>query len=231
MSNFLSLCQKVAAESGTISGINPASVTGQVGRLLKVVNWVADSWVEIQNRHPSWQWMRQAMPATAITSIGTPRYTPASWNITDHASWIKEPKTVTIYTQSIGVADESEIRFIEWTDYWRLFTRGVQTNDRPSFYSISPQNEFCLGPIPDKAYVVRGMYQQTATVLAANGDIPACPVRFHDSIAWLAVLRLCQHDEATPAALAAAESKYLEFMNGLEGDQLRPWQAYTSPLA
>jgi len=50
--NYLQLCQDTVRESGTISGdATPSTVTGQSGRLLKVVTWVAKAWQQIQNLH------------------------------------------------------------------------------------------------------------------------------------------------------------------------------------
>lgn len=231
MSTFLQLAQKVAAESGTISGTQPTTCQNQVGRLLKIVNWVSDSWNEIQNRHASWRWMRVQLPATCLTVANTPRYTAAAWGITNLAEWIIEPHVTSLYNVSIGVADEGEITFMEYIDYWRGYDRGLQTPNRPGFYTIDPQDQFCLGPIPDQIYQVRGMYRTTPQILSADTDVPACPARFHDSIVWLAVLRLCQHDEAGPVALAAAQLKYSDAISALERDQLPTWEAYTGPLA
>ena len=231
MATFLQICQKVAAESGTISGTQPTSVCGQVGRLSKVVGWVADAWTEIQNREASWRWMRVPFPASALAIANSASYTPVAWNITDFAEWLVTDQGLSIYATALGVADETPIKFISWDGYWRIYTRGVQTPSRPMYYSISPQNALVLAPIPDQAYQVRGEYRQVPQTLTNNTDVPACPPRFHDAIVWAAVARLCQHDEASPVALASAQYKFNEFLGGLERDQLPTFEPFVKPLA
>lgn len=222
MSTYKELCQDVARECGTFSGVVPTAVTGQNGRLLKVVNWTADAWVMIQNLHASWKWMRQEFPvANTVTISGTARYTPASWSITDLAEWINEDGLITIYKSATGVSDEGELDPISWAEYRYLYGRGTQTNNRPIHWSVSPDdNEFCLGPIPDAVYVINGEYRQAPQVLAANGDEPNMPSRFHKGITWQGVMILGEHDEAEQQAVVNAERKYDDFLFALERDQL-----------
>lgn len=232
MSTFLELSQKMGRESGTMSGTNITTVTGQIGRELKVVNYVAAAWTQIQNLHASWRWMRSEFPATALTSASTARYTAASWSITDFAEWINEWRLpVSLYLNATGVSDDQTIRFVDFEDWYTAYGRGSQTNNRPTSWSISPDNEFCLGAIPDAVYRVKGFYRETPQVLAANGDIPNCPARFHDIIVWRAVQMLNEHDEAAVLSIGTANAKYREFLDALERDQLPRITIGAAPLA
>lgn len=47
--DYLTLCQKVARESGVVAGVQPATVTSQTGRLLKIVSWVNDAWTWVSS--------------------------------------------------------------------------------------------------------------------------------------------------------------------------------------
>ena len=235
MSTYLQLCVKTGRESGTMAGTNITSVVNQIGRELKVVNYVADAWTQIQNLHAGWRWMRSEFPSTAVTVSGTARYTAASWSITDLAEWIPdteaEPDNVSIYKQSTGVSDEGRIEYIDFSTWRRLYDRGTQTNARPTHWSISPDNEFCLGPIPDAVYVVNGLYRETPQVLALNGDTPNCPARFHDIIVWKAVQMLNEHDEAAVPLIVTANAKYNAFLADLRRDQLPRITIGSAPLA
>jgi hypothetical protein len=230
MATFLQLCQSVARDSGTVSGTQPTTVTGQTGRLGKIVQFTVQAWTSIQNARGSWLWMRDEFPATALTVAGTARYTGASWNITDLGEWITEKHGATIYAQAIGVADECEIAFVDWLTWRRFYDRGAQTNNRPTCYTISPAGEFCLGPAPDAVYVVGGEYRQTAQILAANADTPNLPSRFHDIIKWRALMLLAEFDEA-PTAMATAGSNYTRMLGDLERDQLPRITIGGGPLA
>jgi hypothetical protein len=230
MSTFLTLCQEVARDSGTVSGTQPTTVTGQSGRLGKIVAYTAEAWTRIQNLHAAWRFLRKEFPATALTASGTARYTGASWSITDLAEWITEPHAVTLYKQSTGVADEGEIRCVEWLEWRRVYGRGAQTNGRPSCYTISPAGEFCLGLTPDDTYVINGEYRRTPQVLAANADEPLCPARFHDIIKFRALMLLDEHDEA-PLPLSFAVVNFKDLLSSLERDQLPRVQIGGGPLA
>ncbi len=49
MTAFLETCQKVARESGAAPDTLPTAVTSQPVRLLKIINWVANVWNEIDS--------------------------------------------------------------------------------------------------------------------------------------------------------------------------------------
>lgn len=193
--NYLQICQDVVRESGTISGdTTPSTTSGQSGRTLKVVNWVSKAWQEIQNLHDDWLWMRTEFTGT-ITQ-GAARYTAASFNLTRWSRWITDEHVVTIYDTSIGVADEGEIRQITWETWRARYGRGAQVQRRPVEYAISPQGEFCLGPFPDRGYMLRGEYQKSAQTLALDTDVPELPdASLHSVIVWRALLSLAQFDE------------------------------------
>jgi len=218
---FLQLCQMVARESGTINGVNPPTVVGQNGRLLKVVSWTRDAWERIQNERADWLWMRKEFTG-AETTAGAARYTGASWNLPRLGRWITDRGAylpVTAYLKSAGRIDEAVVRHIGY-DQWRTsYGRGVQEQGRPVHYAISPTNEMCLGPVPDDTYVISGEYQKNAQTLAGNDDVPELPGDLHDIIAWRAVTLLDGHDEA-PQHLATAYSEFQRLWEVLIRTQL-----------
>lgn len=226
--DFLQIAQMVARESGTVSGNLPSSVANQTGRLLKIVNWTVTAWREIQNARNAWKWMQEDFQNNLVA--GTQRYTAASFSISRLAEWITHDDTVTLYKTSLGPVDERELRFLPWEDFKRMYTRGVQQQNRPLHYSISPAGEFCVGPIPDDAYVVKGEYRKSPQTLVNNGDVPEMPERFHELIAWCALLLLAEHDEAN-LHIATAMRRKRELMDDLERDQLPQLHIGSGPLA
>lgn len=233
--NYLQLCQRVARESGTIAGTLPTTVTGQSGRLLKIVGWVASAWTSIQtHRGAQWQWMRKSLPtATTLTIPGTACYTAASWNVPDLERWHTDridERPVSLYLHAAGVSDEGELQEVSWPDWRRKYGRGAQVPNRPIEYAISPANEMCLGPVPDAAYVVNGEYWKTPQTLAADADVPDLPSRHHELIVCRALMSLAEHDEAGDA-YAAASSNFLRMMADLERDQLPVLGLGGGPLA
>lgn len=242
MSTFLALCQEAAQESGVVTGAGPAgsssakptSTASQVDKLGKVVVWVARAWNDIQNERPNWRWMRREFTGKP-TIANVSRYTAAGWTITDFANWmIDDPergyRPHSIYDPAIGLGDEQELRRIDY-DQWRVrFGRGLQTNQRPQLYAISPTNEFCLGPIPEKVYLIRGENFKNNQALVSDADVPECPARFHSAVMWRAVRYLCEFDEA-PFPIAAARAKETDALGKLERDQLETIVIGSRPLA
>lgn len=202
--NYLQLCQRVASESGTVSGdATPSAVAGQSGRLLKIVNWTATAWQQIQNLHDDWLWMRAEW--TGNITGGTSKYTAAGWSLNRWGSWITKAEVVTMFDPALGPVDETCLTPIAWEDYRKRYGRGVQIPGRPREYSISPVGEFCVGPIPDKSYVAKGEMWKNAQTLAADADIPELPdTSLHTVIVWKALLLLAQYDEGNwPTQVAA----------------------------
>lgn len=218
--NFLQLCQMVASESGTISGTQPSATTGQSGRLEKVVTWTASAWRQIQNARSHWRWMYGEFgDANCVTSAGSARYTPASWNLSRLARWVSTPdEPITIYLEATGQSDETELEEIDWPTFRRLYDRRTHDSNRPIHCAISPTNELCLGPTPDDTYRVRGTYYKTPQDLEEDSDVPECPARFHEIIAHYGLLLLAEHDEGEYHTQVAYR-RYKELWNDLRRDQ------------
>lgn len=197
--NFLQLCQDTVRESGTISGdTTPTTTVGQSGRLLKVVNWVIKAWQDIQNLHDDWLWMRDEFSGPIVQ--GTARYLyTAMTGIARWSRWLScEDTDFTIYKTALGVSDETVLTEITWAQWRARYGRGTQTQNRPVEYAISPAGEICLGPVPNAAYTMRGEYQKSAQVLAADADIPELPdTSLHKVIVWKALLLLAQFDDGS----------------------------------
>ena len=221
--NFLQLCQKTAKLSGTVNSDGlPAAVTGQTQlRLIRIVDYTALAYTDIQNIHAEWRWLQGELPAaTALTVSGTARYLPATWNIDSRfAEWIAGQDTMSIYLTATGESNENTLRFICWDEYRAKYLRGSQTNNRPIEYAISPANEFCLGPIPDAVYTIRGPYRKSPQTLAVNADTPEMPARYQDMIWRKALMLLHAYDESA-FAVASHEIQYLADLENLERDQL-----------
>lgn len=236
MATFLTLCSRLTTRSGAI-GTAPAAVTGQTGRQAKCVDWVLNAWEMIQNDSADWTWMQAEIASVALT-INDMSYSGADLGIAtrfgefkgDRASrgFIYQPWT--IYDNSIGQADESPLSQIPY-DLWRTkYDRLTHDANRPIEYAIAPDRSIRFGPKPDKAYRVRGEYRKSMQTLAADGDIPELPDRFHDIIVWRAIMLIAEHDEAQ-VPLALAQAKYAEMMIALQAQCLPSITISGGPLA
>ena len=216
--NFLELCQMTARESGTVPGTNPLSVVNQKGRLLNVVEWVRNAWIDIQRSRPSWQFMRAEY--TGEITQNTSRYSAQSFGIQRFSHWhVSDSDIITIYDPGQGLWDESRLLPIPWDLFRFWYTIGYQDQGRPTSVSVSPAGELSFGTTPDKTYIIRGEYQKAPQVLENNQDVPDLPSQYHSIIAWRAMMYVGEHDEGA-TAMAVAMSRYRQALFELERDYL-----------
>jgi hypothetical protein len=224
MTTFLGLCSLMATRSGII-GAAPSAVTGQTGRQAKCVDWVMNAWQLIQELQ-DWNFLYGEVSAVALT-IGTASYTGSALGVAsrfgrflgDRPGPSGRYKPWTIYDNSIGTSDETALCLIPYMLWREMYDRGAQTNQRPVHYAIAPDQSIRFGPIPEKAYKVRGEYVKAPQVLAANGDIPDMPTKFHDIIVWRAIMLAAEHDESPPG-LAAAVTKFQQMLTDMMSELL-----------
>lgn len=235
MSTFLQLFQDAHRECGA-SGASPSAVTGQTGELLRIVEYVKQAWVEIQNRHDNWRWMRA--PFSLETTADDDEY--ASTDATDDlttaaidrfASWrVNEyDNPPYIHLKSAGVATQTWLTFIDWNSFKWVYRRNVQNTGYPTHVSIDPRDQLVLGLKPNDVYVVLGTYQRSPQTLAADGDIPEMPSQYHQLIVYRAMQKYGLF-EAAPEVLARGKEEGRRMMRQLEANQL-PDIATAGPLA
>ena len=220
MATFLSLCQAVARRSGTVSGTQPATVTGQTGRLNDIVQFVSEAWNEIQSKRDDWKWMNRSWSGSTIS--GTQAYTPAGLSISNHADWDIHAE-VHCYLTSAGEANEWRVPFLQdWDAFRSAYLRGTVQSGAPRIYGIRPYDQaLVLFPKPDAAYTLSGEYRKTNQTLSVDADEPEMPARFHDAIMWRALELLHDYDEADVLA-AKAMREYGKHYSRLVSSQTPP---------
>lgn len=232
MATFLSLCADVASNSGA-AGRAPVSVVGQDGRTAKVVNWVRDAWIEVQNMRDDWTFLQGEWSGTLTP--GTAVYTDDSFNIERWAKWkgdTRESRPTTIYDPAIGVSEERPLRQIPYDTWRRMYAVGLHDHTRPVHYAFAPNGSICFGPTPDKFYEVRGEYGKAPQVLAKNDDVPDLPARFHRVIVWLAISYMHSHDESPQLMQMTRQLHATPILNQMRRDLLPEVTVdFASPLA
>ncbi len=223
MSTYLQLCQKLRQETSD-SGTGPSAVTGNTGELNRIVGWVADAYTELQQDREDWLWMRKSFTVPTVASTGSYAYnatslvdTVSAVAITRFARWY--PLAFKAYLQSDGVGSEYPLIWLEWERFRRIYRYGTQTDGQPAHVSVDPTQAFVLGPKPSAVYVVSGDYQIGPQTLAANGDTPEMPSRFHYLIVYEAMSKY-GGNRVAPEAMLRAVSEGGRLRAGLERDQL-----------
>jgi hypothetical protein len=221
--NFLAIVQRLRQECA-IAGTGPSAVTSQTGELKRLVDWVATSWLEIQNLHDDWDWMRGTFSFT--TTPNDDAYSASDVGIsTRFGYW--DRNMVRVYATS--VSDETELIYLPYED-WRVRYRvGTNTPSRPVNWSIHPDRSLLLGYKPDAAYTVSGEYGKTVQELTADADIPECPTQYHMVIVYRAMMKYARYS-AAPEIYEDAKIEYLSYLRKMESRHL-PEILESEPLA
>lgn len=229
--DFLTLCNEVARESGTVTtrpGATITDVATAIGRQAKIVGWVRMAWVMIQTaRAEPWPWMVGEFSKSAVIvqsryvggagGFALPRF---SRFMVDRMNADESHLPYSLFDPAIGVADEQPINMCD-LGYWKqTYGRGVQINSRPIEYAIDRNGDLLLGRAPDKAYTIKGEYVKAPQRLAANGDIPEIPEAYEDMILYRALELLGEHDES-PNQIATArrewQALHYDMVNAIAG--------------
>ncbi|MBF0136134.1 MAG: hypothetical protein H7833_05760 [Magnetococcus sp. DMHC-1] len=225
MATFLEMCQKVRREAG-VSGNGPPAVTGQSGVYEKIIQWVNDAWVEIQNSRPNWHWMWQEFSFDTVAGIGS--YTLTSLDL-EYLGRLRQD-SLSFYRKSIGPAGEGYLPYADYREWRRRYGSGISVVGPPSLLTLSPDRLIKLGPVPDAIYTVRGVCYRRASRMTNNNDIPGLPEEFHEAIVQLALLYYAAHEEA-PEMYTAADNRLRVIMRNLERHQLDTPELHGGSLA
>lgn len=215
MSTFLQLAQRLRQECG-VSGTN-STVTGASGEWLRLCDWIATAWTELQEENPEWEWMRKTVSFSTTANQG--EYTPVQAGVSDFGSWRKE--SFRIYLTSSGVGSEWILPFRDYNgfrDFYLLSSRKM-TYSRPTEITIAPNKNLILGLAPNDIYTVSGEYFKTPIVLAADADTPDMPVRFHMAIVYKAMMSYGAY-EAAPEVYQRGELQLASMLSRMRLDQM-----------
>lgn len=223
--NRLSLSQRLHLEYGGgpgDPGANPTTTIGQTGKLLSLVTWIDQAWLEIQQSQDDWLWMRAESTSNDTLALGA-----SSVTLTGAASDYDELRPyfghrcsfVLFYKSSIGTTDCQEAPFIPWADFHGFYDSGKYANSsgRPQFCALAPDGTLKVFPKADVAYGVKYQYRKTVQPLVADATTPLMPTKFHMLIVYLA---LCYYGRSN-------ESNRIR---SWLGNGLDDWSVPSSPL-
>ncbi len=227
---FLYLTQMLRQEVGA-SGSGPTTCQNQTGESQRLVQWINDAWMEIQELHEDWDFLRKSFSFNTVSQ--QPNYTALeSAGLTDFGIWKKN--TFRCYTTANNFADEMVMPWVDYEEYRNLYQYANMrfTYNRPVCFSIGPLRDIWLGNVPDGVgYTVLGDYYSTPYQFINDTD--TLPTTYPDRY-WKLIVHKAKMFYATfeeNAALYASSSlDYNRMLSKLEIDQL-PTIGYGSSLA
>lgn len=225
--NYLQLAQRLRSEC-EIPGTGPSTVVGQSGQLLRLANWIADAYEDIQNQSSAWRWLRR--PFTLNTVNNDDSYAPTDATDVDAAApiarfshwWTHDTMDpYTAYLQSAGVAGQYRLVTVSWEQFKWLYRFGSQSSSpsQPIHVAVDHQNNLVLGPKPNGIYVIGGDFQRSAQRLTADADIPEMPIAYHLLIVYHAMAKYGANSVASEV-FARAQLEAAKLGGALRQDQL-----------
>lgn len=207
MSTFLELVQNLQREVGA-SGNQISSVINQVGENQRMVRWIQEADIYIQNRWLNWKFLwNQVEFSTVPATVGLAA--PTDLNFWDY-------KTFKINDGAPGDED-GQILAIEY-DMLKWTVRD-NTQAKPATVIIMPDNSLEFEPVPDAVYQIKADYFRVPTKLAANDDVSLIPENYQQAILGRAIVLYANY-EAAPEMKAQGEEIFEEVYGRLENSQL-----------
>ena len=238
--NYLQLCQDLSLEADIAGGTAvPTTVSSQTGELNRLVTWVKDAYIDIQNRH-QWRWLKREFEITTTSGVDTYAYsdtasvqdtTDADADITRFYSWYLQDPTdpPRIHLDSAGVGAQTFMTSTDWPNFRLLYRIGTQVDAAPNFIAVDPQNKIVIGPGPNDVYKIRGQYIRGPQVLTDDEDIPEMPSQYHKLIVYKALEKYGWFESATEV-IQRAQKEGSRMMRQLENNQ-HPRMRVSGPMA
>lgn len=214
----LSLVNRLRQDCG-VSRTPLSTLVGVSGEDARLVGYIEQAWVEIQEQMPDWEWMRKDF--SFDTTEGVPSYSVATIFPVANDFGLWKNGSFRIYTKSFGVGDEiflDHVEYGQFRDYWMWNTRRT-TKGRPTAISIKPDRSLILGLVPNTVYTVVGEYFKEPSLLTEDISSPDMPTQFHMIIVYKAMSRYAMYESA-PEVLGEAKEQYSYMLERIMASQM-----------
>jgi hypothetical protein len=219
--NFLQLVQRTKREAG-ISGGGPNTVIGQTGEMQRLVDWVRDAYIDIQNSQPAWNWLHKT--ATVVLAPGGQLYHPVTaWDVfplkyMGDSFWLYATDDGPAFGGHLSEESYSKIRLYDTPQI-----------ARPTGFIVLPTREIKFNAITDQEYALTFDYYATAEELDSDEDVPSMPEQYQMAIVWRALQHYADYEEV-PYLRQTSTLKYTQVYDQMlrtETPQIR----FGGPLA
>lgn len=196
--DFLALCQRVRQESG-IADSGPSNVTGQIGDLKRMVDWVNEAYMRVQSFRDDWEWLWTSSTVSVIA--GTAVYSL--------------PATIENLIANTVYLDGKKLSSMSYEDYRERHQTLV--SGTPSSFAIRPDGKIALNADPDASGTLSFEAYTKPVYFTQNIDAPLFDERFHMILVWSALLDYALFDEA-PELVTKAQVKYQNLLAELSAE-------------
>lgn len=228
---FLQLVQSLIAECGA-SGTLLTTTVAQSGENLRFVNWTIQSWMEIQNNHLDWGFMRSSYllglpPGNGVsfpTTSGRANYPLGSVSGTtcmvpaaNFRMW--DEYSFRNYSTSDALRrDEIQMDLLSFDDYRDSYQLGALRSvvTRPVAVAIGPDSSINIGPPSNGLYTIEADFWTMPQTFVNDVDVPTgLPANYHMLIVYRGMKKYARY-EAAPEVATGAEDEYRPMYSQLE---------------
>jgi hypothetical protein len=174
---YLELCQALRREAGA-AGTGPANVEGQTGEYKRIVEWIANEWLRLQERHQRWNF------AWAQGSLEV----EPSFRVYDLPSDVAVIDPDTLYYQDRDVA------LMPWYEFREQFREPSGGGVRRA--ALDPSGQLHLEDFPDSTTDITFEYWREPQILQSNNDVPRAPSVYHYAIVYAALRQYGLYENA-----------------------------------
>jgi len=223
---FVQLASRLRQEVGG-AGTGPTSVVSQTGESRRIVDWIASADEDVQRKYDQWKFMVGSFTINTVADDGSYAASDCVTPVTNLRDW--RIKTFRIYLSATGVSDETRLAYIDYQDWYDLYSVGTQTSGRPIHFTIGNDMSIKLGPAPSAVYRISGEYKKSVTTMTANSDTPVYPSDYHMLPVYAGMMDYGRYTGATEV-YQDGEKKYNKLLRQMERTQL-PQMRLGGPLA
>ena len=224
--NFVQLVERLRVECG-VSGSPITDVETLTGEYLRLRNWTASAWVDIQTEHEG-QWGFMRVSSTHLIGQYQSILSPAEWAAGRVNTWKIDSFRIAASGDPRSKSDP--VDFLPYDQFVAGPGLDVSEWAKPRYFTIRPGDKaLIVAPGADAAYTLFYEYQSEPIEMEDNVDVPACPSKFHMVIVYEAMLKYGRYEMA-PEILSEARADRDRLLFRLKLDQL-PSITFGGPLA
>lgn len=212
--DYLALCQKLRQRVGA-SGTGPTSVASQTGEMGRLVAWVAEAWLEIQNRNPDWRFLLSQDASLVCT--------PGSDSVGLPADYKRQ-----FQLRLMVDGSPQQMTYLDYTDFRLVYGGTVFGSQRPTVWTTH-QNNIMFNALCDDAYPLVLDYYTKPVELVDGSDTPAIDEEFHMLIVYKA-MEYYGFFENAPEVIQEGKFAFRKLLNDAHR-QLLPVVEVAGPLA
>lgn len=177
---YLQLVQDLFREVGA-AGAAPSTTVNQSGEAARLVNYVHDAELEIQNQWVDWKWLRKTLTFYTGSQNQTGIFTTQGGALSAYPTDLAEWDWKSFFILPPNATSLQNLQTDEWQSVRNQVFNTTSFN-QPWRVIVMPDNTFRFDNIPDQSYQCQAEYRSVPYDLKADTDVSNIPARFGNRI-------------------------------------------------